>query len=52
MGANLPGWLGYVVGATIFILAGIILGAIAVYAWLEDRRQRERDRNDQRNDHR
>ncbi len=38
MGAHLPTWLGYVVGGTIFCLAGLTLGAIVLYAIWEDRR--------------
>jgi hypothetical protein len=46
MGAGLPSWLGYVVGATIFVLASAVLGTIAVYAWLEERRQQRDERQD------
>lgn len=34
---QLPASAGYVIGAAIFVLAGLILGAIAIYAWWEDR---------------
>ena len=34
---QLPASAGYVIGAVIFLLAGLTLGAIAVYAWWENR---------------
>lgn len=34
---QLPADTGYVVGAAIFVLAGLIFGAIVAYAWWEDR---------------